>query len=212
MVRPYDLERFAALAKAQSPHTMFITCADSRVVPDRMLGSNPGEIFVVRNVGNLVPTLDVDAGSSVPAAISFGIAALGVRDIVVCGHSDCGGMKALLGDPVEEFHLRRWLELARPDVAQWRGLGREPEPGPEHDQLSRWCARRQLDHLETYPGVRAARERGDLRLHAWWFDIAAARMMAWSPDAGRYVPARDALSAALRERGEAPHDPAAQPG
>lgn len=199
--RPHYSERFAALAEGQAPLALFLTCADSRVVPNLVASADPGELFVVRNVANLVPpapAAEHDGGgdASVSSAVWYALEVLGVRHVVVCGHSGCGGVKALLADePPPSPALRRWLEAAAPALQRWKKLGAvEPSLAP-HDHLSQFSTRHQLDNLMTHRFVRDRVERGDLELHAWWFDIPAGRMLAHSDRHGGYVPAVEALAA-----------------
>lgn len=190
-------ERFARLAHQQTPPVMFLTCSDSRLVPNLFTGSGPGEMFFVRNIANLVPAYDESGDASVPAAILYGVEVLGVSDIVVCGHSDCGGMKALLAPPPKDPHLRRWLTYAGPAVTSWHERGDHEPTTPLHDQLSQWSVRRQVENLSHYPCVREGVARGTLALHAWWFDIGPGSALAYSPAAGRFVPAIEELSRML---------------
>lgn len=183
--------RFAALAQGQEPQALFITCADSRVVPSLIALSDPGDIFVVRNIANLVPAAD-DPDASVAAAVYYALEVLQIRDVIVCGHSGCGGMKAALGGALHEPSLARWIAPVRRSVEALRAQGPLDATLPEHDQLSQLSALQQLDNLRSHAHVRARLETGDVRLHAWWFDISAGRLLAHSADAGRFVPAVDA--------------------
>ena len=172
-LRPAYRERFAHLALGQSPDCLFVACADSRVVPNLFASTDPGDLFVLRNVGNMVPPSGDDSAG---AAVEFSTMALAVRDIVVCGHSSCGAMRAVMaGDaPPGAPALARWLEHARPSVAR---LEREPRLAPELDavdRLSQAHALQQLDHLRAIPPVAQRMAVGQLRLHAWWFDLARA--------------------------------------
>jgi carbonic anhydrase len=189
-VRPAYVERFARLSLAQKPDCLMIACSDSRVVPNLFASTDPGDLFVVRNVGNMVPPFvgaearDRAAG----AAVEFAVEVLGVGDVVVVGHSHCGAMRALLnGDAPESTPtLRSWLDLGRSALARM-GEPLAPEL-PPHDRLSQLHTLEQLRNLETYPGVRARTAAGTLRLHAWWFDIATAEVLAWDAEAGRFGP------------------------
>lgn len=189
-------ERFAELADGQNPSAMFITCSDSRVVPTLLAAAEPGELFVVRNVANLVPPYDPSspAGDSVASAVWYAVEVLGVRDIIVCGHSGCGGIKALAGAEPPEFPpLRRWLASALVSVDTWRRFGPYDASLSMVDQLSQMSTRHQLDNLKTHPSILDRVASGELRLHAWWFDIPRARMLAHSEGKGRFVPAVDLL-------------------
>ena len=188
-------ERFAALANGQEPDAMFITCSDSRVVPSLVALADPGELFVVRNVANLVaPSGDVETGdTSAAAAVWYALEVLNIKELVVCGHSGCGGMKALLGPPPPSQVLRRWLAPAARAVETWRENGPLDPYLDDHDQLSQVATLQQIENLETHDCVRARVESGNLRLHAWWFDIPAARLLGYSHREERYVPILAAL-------------------
>lgn len=188
--RPDYAETFARLALGQKPDALFIACSDSRVVPNLFASTEPGDLFVVRNVGNVVPPAGADgrtqSDESEGAAVEFAVRTLGVRDIVVCGHSECGATRLVTEGrtPSGSPNLEAWLRHLRPMV----GADREADAHlPPHDRLSRANARRQLEHLRTYPDVRAAIREGRLTLHAWWFEIATADVHAWSDEEGRYV-------------------------
>jgi carbonic anhydrase len=195
-VRPRYRDVFATLAYGQSPHTLFITCADSRVVPNLIASAEPGEIFIVKNVANLVPAFSEDGDASVGAAVAYAVGVLHVRDIVVCGHSSCGGANALLAPPHADSSVRRWLEPARSVVEELATRGPLDPSRALGDAVSQLCTLRQLDNLRTHPSARDASERGELRLHAWWFDIPTGQVLAYSNDERRYVNAIDELGLA----------------
>jgi carbonic anhydrase len=185
---------FARLAKGQSPDCLFITCADSRVVPNLLVSTDPGDLFVIRNVGNMVSPAD-ETGQSVgdrseAAAVEYALLHLPVVDVVVCGHSGCGAMRALLAghDSPQTPNLCDWLSLGRgalQSLGQSRKWGQELEPA---DQLSQLNVLEQLRHLRTYPLVRERLAAGTLRLHGWWFDIGNARVNAYRPGRECFVP------------------------
>jgi carbonic anhydrase len=188
-------EAFAKLALTQTPDALLICCADSRVAPNVFASVEPGDLLVVRNVGNLVPRY-VDpsqdsTGASVPAAIELAIRALHVRDVIVCGHSECAAMRAIHSGerPEDGPHLAAWLRHGEPAR---EGLGPVPKGMRPYDHLSQRCARMQLDNLRTYPMVREAEAKGDLRLSAWWFDIGRAEVLDFDSASGRFVPLDDA--------------------
>lgn len=185
-------EAFAKLAATQSPDALLICCADSRVAPNVFASVEPGDLLVVRNVGNLVPrfteTMAVDrAGASVPAAIELAIRAMHVRDVIVCGHSECAAMRALCSDSRSERmpHLGAWLRHGAPAR---EGLGKAPDGLPPHDHLSQRSVLLQLEHLRSYPLVRDAEAAGQLRLHAWWFDLGQAEVLDYDAATDRFVP------------------------
>ena len=187
-------EAFAKLALTQTPDALLICCADSRVAPNVFASVEPGDLLVVRNVGNLVPryveaTMD-RAGASVPAAIEFAVRTLHVRDVIVCGHSECAAMRAIhSGDrPERAPHLAAWLRHGEPAR---EGLGPTPKGLPPHDHLSQRSTRLQLDNLRSYPFVREAEARGELRLNAWWFDLGRAEVLDYDVETDRFVPLDD---------------------
>ena len=192
-VQPGYREKFARLALGQSPDALLIACSDSRVVPNVFASADPGDLFVVRNVGNLVAPAADDGhtrkDASDAAAIEFAVGHLNVADIIVCGHSECGAMQALLGGRhrVEPFHLRYWLRhgddaLARYELAETL----DPTLAP-HNQLSQLNVMQQLRHLYTYPLVRQHVDSGRLRLHAWWFELKNADVYAYDDSARRFT-------------------------
>ncbi|MGW0329383.1 SulP family inorganic anion transporter [Nocardia sp. NPDC003183] len=177
------------LSTGQAPKTLLITCADSRIVPNMITASGPGDLFVVRNIGNLVPVSDAVTGpgsvadSSVAAAVEFAVEVLGVEDIVVCGHSSCGAMTAALtGAPGHLPGLNHWIEQTQPSVARMiaglpapaLGPGPVEQVGSTVDELAKHNVAQQLEHLRTYPTVVAAERAGLLRLAGMYFDIATA--------------------------------------
>ncbi|MBI2384703.1 MAG: carbonic anhydrase [Elusimicrobia bacterium] len=190
-MRPEYRAQFAHLALDQKPDTLFVACSDSRVVPNTFASTDPGDLFVLRNPGNIIPS---EAASRAPAAagaaaaVEFAVRRLGVTDAVVCGHSDCGAMKALSsGTEASGGPLAAWLESAGDSL---RELERRPELSPErplHDRLAQAHALVQLEHLKTHGPVREALAAGRLRLHAWWFDLAGADVHAWEPELGRFT-------------------------
>jgi carbonic anhydrase len=194
--RPADhAERFARLALGQNPDALLVCCADSRVAPNVFASVEPGDLLVVRNVGALVPpyatTPDTRGGASVPAAIELAIHALHVRDMVVCGHSECAAMRTLASGnrPADAPHLAAWL---RHGEAALKDLGPPPPGMPLHDHVSRRSVLLQLEHLRSYPLVREAEAAGRLRLHGWWFDIRRAEVLDYDRTQADFVPLDDA--------------------
>ncbi|MEV4327393.1 SulP family inorganic anion transporter [Microbispora rosea] len=173
MVRPV-LHR---MARKQSPSHLFITCADSRIVPNIITASGPGDLFTLRNIGNLVPRADaVPADDSVAATIEYAVKVLDVRMITVCGHSGCGAMSALLGEVPDLPALRNWLRHGRQSLARF--VAAEPcddDAGPL-DRLCRTNVIQQLDNLRSHPFVDTLVRAGKLELTGLYFDIGAARV------------------------------------
>ncbi|MFD0801829.1 bifunctional SulP family inorganic anion transporter/carbonic anhydrase, partial [Streptomonospora algeriensis] len=181
------------LAHCQRPNALFITCADSRVVPNLITASGPGDLFTVRNIGNLVPPRGGEpADDSVGAAVEYAATVLEVPSVVVCGHSHCGAMKALLegtGEPDSELgQLGRWLahggpSLARADRARLRSV-----PAPEAMRsLSQANVVQQLENLLTYPAVRHRVEQGRLELSGMYYDLESAEVHVLGAD-GAFTP------------------------
>ncbi|HEX8821528.1 MAG TPA: carbonic anhydrase [Archangium sp.] len=186
---------FARLANGQTPDCLFITCADSRVVPNLLVSTDPGDLFVMRNVGNMVSPSDATGQSvadwSEAAAVEFALLHLPVEDVVVCGHSSCGAMKALLAGNVRDErapNLGNWLDLGRAALQTLERGGPVGEGLPPADRLSQLNVLQQMEHLRTYPLVRERLAAGTLRLHGWWFDIRHAQVLVYRPDRERFVP------------------------
>ena len=186
-------KQFASLAAGQVPHTLFISCADSRVIPNLLASAQPGELFVIRNIANLVPPCGDPQDASVQAAVAFAVEQLGVSEIVVCGHSSCGGIQALLTRPPSDDSLGKWLQHARPALAAVRAQGPMDHSRSEVDQVSQACALHQLQHLLTYSSVSERVRAGTLNLHAFWFEIASGQMLAYCRNEKRYIPAVEVL-------------------
>ncbi|MEU4250825.1 SulP family inorganic anion transporter [Amycolatopsis sp. NPDC026612] len=190
---PLLRDTWSGLAHGQQPHTLFITCGDARIVPNLITTSGPGDLFTVRNIGNLVPPAD-GTDSSVGAAIEYAVGVLEVAEIVVCGHSGCGAMKALLGRaPAGLDQLGSWL---RHGEATLRRRSREAplllggeRPAAEADQLALQNVVQQLEMLRGYPVVAAALERGALRLTGMYFDVGAAQVSLLDDTVRGFVPA-----------------------
>ncbi len=182
-------ERFQRLADGQRPDALFITCSDSRINPNLITQTEPGELFIIRNAGNIVPAYGASNGGE-GATIEFAVVGLGIQDIIVCGHSHCGAMKGLLNPD----SLQRM-----PTVAAWL----------QHAEATRWIARQkyadladdgilnvttqenvlvQMENLRTHPAVAAGLAGGSLRLHGWVYKIETGQVFAFDPAAGQFVP------------------------
>lgn len=194
----------------QFPKALMISCADSRVVPEEIMQARPGDLFVCRNAGNIVPSFTDNVGG-VSSTVEYAVAVLGVRDIIVCGHSDCGAIKALMnpaslkGMPCVEAWLRH-AHAAHRVVSQ-----SYPElDGPD---AVRAAAQEnvvvQLAHLRTHPSVAGGIARGDIALHGWFFDIHQGCVLALDGGSGQFEPIREgcplpvALPAARRRAADA---------
>jgi carbonic anhydrase len=171
---------FEGLSDGQEPQAMFLTCADSRIVPNVITSSGPGDLFTVRNVGNLAPLDDDGVGASVHYAVEV----LRVPALVVCGHSGCGGMQALLdGTADSDDPIGRWLRLGLGSLAELRaGHPADPRTGSVPDRLSMVNVAVQVASLERMPVVRDAVAEGRLKVLGMFFDISAARLSLLSDD------------------------------
>jgi len=190
-VYPRHKELFETLAGGQSPETLFITCADSRVDPSLITQAEPGDLFICRNAGNIVPPHVSDAGG-VTATVEYAVGALGISHIVVCGHTDCGAMKGALDlDGLRDFpHVADWLSHSKAAlrVVQARGCGSEEE---RLEMLTRENVLLQLQHLRTHPYVAAALSQGRLTLHGWVYDIRSGDIVAHNSRTGEFEPLDD---------------------
>jgi carbonic anhydrase len=179
-------------SNGQSPKALMISCADSRIVPELILQAEPGDLFVTRNAGNIVPPF-AQANGGVSSAVEYAVVALGVTDIIVCGHSGCGAMEALLrpGSLDEMPNVAAWLRHSH--AAQ--GVVRNCYPGLDDKDRLRVLSLEnivcQLGHLRTHPSVAAGIARGKIALHGWFVDIHAGSILALDEEKGHFTPVRD---------------------
>jgi carbonic anhydrase len=177
---------FKELARGQRPETLFITCSDSRVVPHLITSTEPGELFLVRNIGNVVPHPSLPGGTA--AAIQYAIEALAVENVVVCGHTHCGAMQAIL-EPGAVEHMdfvKRWV--AQSDRV--RDIVRERYADLEGDALLTAAAEEnvlvQLEHLREYAFIADRLDRGSLHLAGWVFKIETGSVFEFNPESGQF--------------------------
>lgn len=180
---------FQQLAKGQNPETLFITCSDSRIDPNLLTRSRPGDLFILRNAGNIVPPHGAANGGEA-ATIEFAVVALGVKDIIICGHSHCGAMRGL---------LQPEMVAPLPAVASWlshaestRRIVRENYGHLDSDRLVTAAVEEnvlvQLENLRTLPAVASRLVRGDLHLHGWMYKIETGEVFAYDLTSGQFVP------------------------
>lgn len=191
-------EFFENLAKGQRPEVLFICCSDSRISPNLLTQTGPGELFIVRNAGNIVPPHSHDPGGEA-ATIEYAVEALGVTDIIVCGHSMCGAMKAIVQPELLENMpiVKVWLENAETTRRIIRGSYGHLTG---NDLLNVVVAENvlvQIEHLRTQPAVAAALARGAVRLHAWVYAIETGEVYAYDPERGQYEQLEGALVPAV---------------
>jgi carbonic anhydrase len=180
---------FAKLALGQKPDTLFIACSDSRVVPNLFASTNPGDLFVLRNIGNLIPPPSSDQDNSALAVIEFAIRSLGVSDIIVCGHSECGAMQALSAGTESLCcpHVESWLRHGEKALHKVRRGITLDKTLSEHNQISQVNVLQQIEHITEYPFIRERMERKELRVHGWWFDIAKADVYCYEQTLNAFV-------------------------
>ncbi|MFJ4977112.1 carbonic anhydrase [Streptomyces coeruleorubidus] len=166
----FNSGEYRKLAEGQYPEALFITCSDSRVIPALITGARPGDIFELRNAGNIVPPYGRPGASGEAATIEYALEVLGVQDIVVCGHSHCGAMGALKsGDDLSALPgVDAWLHIARPELAPV--LESAPDD-PSLPEVSQGNVVNQLAALRSYPVVRQRLDTGRLRLHGWYYEV-----------------------------------------
>lgn len=171
-------DTFAKLALGQKPDALFIACSDSRMAVNVFASSDPGDLFVLRNVGNLAPPFGHPGGTGTAAAVDYAVDILRVRDIIVCGHSDCGAIAALCRgrDALPEGPLKEWLDVG----AGGKALDSDPAEASRRNVLL------QLEHLRGYASVARAIEERDLRLHGMWFDIRHVDVLYFDDAAGEW--------------------------
>jgi carbonic anhydrase len=191
-VFPNQSDLYAKLANGQSPKALMISCADSRIVPEQIMQAQPGDLFVCRNAGNIVPPFATMNGG-VSSTVEYAVMALGVRDIIVCGHSGCGAMKAvanpesLAGMP----NVAAWLNHS--DAAQ--KVVADAYAGLDEDARVRAISLEnvvaQIAHLRTHPSVASGIARGEIALHGWFVDIHAGQILALDGVTGRFQAVRE---------------------
>ena len=182
---------FAGLADGQQPQILFIACADSRIVPELITQTEPGDLFVCRNIGNVVPAYGEMLGG-VSAVVEYACVALGVTDIIICGHTDCGAMKALLnpGDPVLRSMptVASWLRNAQAALSVVDALNPGLDAPQRLEALVEQNVRTQLANLGTHPAVAGRLAAGRLAVHGWVYDIETGGVAAMNGATGALTP------------------------
>ncbi len=184
---PPRTELFRQLAKNQNPRTLFISCSDSRLVPELVTQCEPGDLFVIRNAGNIVPWYGPEPGG-VSATVEYAVAALGVTDVVICGHSDCGAMTAIATCKCMDHMpaVRNWLHYA--DAAKVANEAHEHDSESDRvDSMVRENVIAQLANINTHPSVQLALEQGHLALHGWVYDIETGSIDTLDGTTNRFV-------------------------
>jgi len=185
-------ELYRQLSKKQNPHTLFIGCSDSRVVPNLITKTMPGELFVIRNIANLVPPFRASTDYlATTSAIEYALKILQVKNIVICGHSNCGGCNALYSDEENLKYIpytRKWLELAMPVVPLVKII-----MGSDMDTAKReWMTEQlniveQMNHLLSYPYIEEMYKSGDLKIYGWYYMIETGEIFNYDATLRRFV-------------------------
>lgn len=193
---------FENLASGQKPEALFITCSDSRIDPNLITQTKPGDLFIARNAGNLVPPHYAQCTRDMDASIEFAMEVLKVRHIIVCGHTDCGAMKGALNpENVKHLHhVSQWLSNAQSACAKVRARNN----GHSHEKLLELIEEnviQQLKHLETHPSVAARMAVGDVLLHGWVYDIRTGAVFCHESESGTFVPVTEHYAKILGKKG-----------
>jgi carbonic anhydrase len=188
-VFPRRKGEFHLLAESQAPDWLFITCSDSRVVPDLILGTEPGDLFISRCIGNVVPVTGNDM-DGVTATIEYAVEVLKVKHIILCGHSDCGALKAAVDrKAVEKLpKARRWLQHVEAAFQHRQPLNPADGDAAELASLIRGNVVAQLQNLKEQPAVSWALQQGTLAVHGWYYDILSGRIEQYDEKTRRFAP------------------------
>jgi len=179
---------FRGLAHGQHPRALFITCSDSRIVPHLITQTDPGDLFVIRNAGNIIPPHG-KGGHSEAASIEFAVSMIGIRHIIVCGHSDCRAMHNVLVNEGQDdaSTISRWLKHAEAARDEALGMKRSEKRADPLTNLVRKNVLLQLRHLKTYPCVKAALAKSEIELHAWYYKLESGEITAHDEQMGHFA-------------------------
>lgn len=188
-VYPGKRDLFERLAKGQSPEAVFIACSDARVETAMITQTDPGELFILRNAGNIVPPHTSQTGA-VTATLEFAMRVLNVPHIVVCGHTECGAMKGIMNpDSVKHLpHVKEWLGFSQGAMDVVSEIASDRSEEERMTLLLEENVKLQLQHLRTHPSVLRKMASGSLTLHGWVYDIKTGRVTAWDEQDGRFEP------------------------
>jgi carbonic anhydrase len=197
-VYPEKKDLFEKLSQGQSPEALFITCSDSRIETAMITQTDPGELFICRNAGNIVPPHSTHTGG-MTASIEFAVAALKVPHIVICGHTECGAMKGAMNpEGLDSLpHVKQWLSYSHAAVAIVDELGSDMGEEERMKLLLEQNVVLQLQHLKTHPSVAARLARGDLQLHGWVYDIKTGGVNAYDEQSNSFQPVDKHYAAAV---------------
>lgn len=194
-IYPQKKELFDKLSLGQNPEALFITCSDSRIDPNLLVQTEPGELFIIRNAGNIVPPYSTNTGGTT-ASIEYAVALLGVKHIVICGHSECGAMHGVMNpDLVKDLpHVRKWLSFSQTAYQ----IIQEKEPNlPKDKKLAMLIEENvllQMRHLQTHAHVAAKMATKKIQLHGWTYDIGSGDVKAYDEKKGCFTPVEECYS------------------
>ena len=188
-VFPKKKDLFEKLSQGQSPEALFITCSDSRIETAMITQTDPGELFICRNAGNIVPPHVTHTGG-MTASIEFAVAALKVPHIVICGHTECGAMKGAMNpEGLDSLpHVKEWLGYSKAAVDVVNEIAPDASEEQKMKMLLEQNVILQLQHLKTHPSVAARLAKGDLVLHGWVYDIKTGGVNAFDDTSARFIP------------------------
>lgn len=191
---------FKELANGQSPEALLITCADSRIDPNLITQTQPGDLFICRNAGNIVPPHGPYTGGNT-ASIEYAVAALNVPHIIVCGHTDCGAMKGAMNpESLKSLpHVFNWLGNCAAALAKLRARHGEVTEDMLHE-LTEENVILQLTHLETHPSVAAKLATNDIELHGWVYNIGEGTVSCYDRASGQFISVEDRYESLLRQQ------------
>lgn len=181
---------FHRLVDGQRPQALLITCSDSRIIPDLICQTDPGDLFVIRNAGNIIPPYNPAMVSGEAATIEYAIRGLGIKDIIVCGHTRCGAMQAVLNpDSAADMpRVRQWLTSAEASAEIVCNCYQDLSPESRWNVLTQENVLVQLENLRTHPAVLTGLAGGDLRLHAWVYKMETGQVFSYDPEPGQFTP------------------------
>lgn len=188
--KQHEAEFVRLVKEGQSPQTLFIGCSDSRVVPDLILNTRPGDLFVVRTAGNFVPPADSQGPDGVGATIQYAVEVLNIPHIVVCGHSHCGAIKGLFQqlDPTKLGILVKWLQFGEQAKKMTLSVTKPTTPEEEKYALAeKLSVIYQLEHLMSYPFIKKRVDEGKLELHGWYFKIETAELWYYNTNEYKFM-------------------------
>ncbi|GFZ79953.1 carbonic anhydrase [Pseudohongiella nitratireducens] len=189
-VFPGKKAEFERLANGQSPEVLFITCSDSRIDPNLVTQTEPGDLFICRNAGNVIPPHSNVTGG-MTASIEFAVAALGVTHIVVCGHTDCGAMKGALSPQKLDSlpHVKEWLSHCRVATEVVKERTGSAELDDNHlEEVTKENVVQQIQHLRTHPAVAAKLAAGRIQLHGWVYNIETGDVLCYDDETREFTP------------------------